>query len=128
MLYELEGVRSRLGRTYQASDITMIVAVRLHEQNPWIVERITSLGDYYTPPPAILVVDFGSEAGYREQVAAACRQAQVELLRVEDAGLFSLSKARNCGAIHSRTSWVHQWSMAQLGRDLRRLCRAQSTL
>ncbi len=103
MLYELEAFRENLDRSYVAADITMVVALRLHQNNPWILNRIRSLGGYYEPAPAIIVVDLGSQHGYQEQVAQACLEAHLTLLRVEDTEVFSLSKARNCGAVASDT-------------------------
>jgi predicted glycosyltransferase involved in capsule biosynthesis len=102
VLYDLDDFR-RPGRKYAVTDITVVIAVRLHSRNGWVAERIAALAGYYQPRPHLLIVDFGSDESHREQVAEACRSAGVELLRVEDDGVFCLAKARNCGASHARS-------------------------
>jgi predicted glycosyltransferase involved in capsule biosynthesis len=103
VLYDLEKFGAQVSRLYQVSDVTVVIAVRLHANNPWVLERIAALEGYYEPAPQLLVVDLGSAPPYREQVAEACARAGAELIFVPDDGVFCLAMARNAGAAHART-------------------------
>lgn len=88
------------------NDITMILCVRAHEGNPWILERIALMGRYYVPCPPILIVDFGSEGDFAIRIAEICKQNQYSLIAVPDMGVFSLASARNIGFQNTATDFV----------------------
>jgi predicted glycosyltransferase involved in capsule biosynthesis len=106
MLYDLANFRAELTREYGVSDITVVMGVRLHAKNPWVIERLSDLAGYYQPAPRVLIVDFGSAEPFRAQLAEVCRTAGFELLVVDEAGLFSPARARNLGAASVRTELV----------------------
>lgn len=83
----------------------MILGVRAHESNPWLVPRLRFIVSYYSPLPKVLVSDFGSQGAFREQIARCCAECGYELVHVEDDGLFSLSSARNIGFEHCDTDY-----------------------
>jgi predicted glycosyltransferase involved in capsule biosynthesis len=85
-------------------DITLVLAVRAHALNPWLLPRLAALRAYYEPAPPTLVVDFGSVAPYAEALQSTCLAAGFGYLRVEDDGVYSQAIARNLGARHARTS------------------------
>ncbi|MFT3922793.1 MAG: galactosyltransferase-related protein [Myxococcales bacterium] len=85
------------------ADVTMVIALRAHERNPWVLERLRALAGHYTPSPQVLVVDFGSSEVYRTDIETECRRAGFAHLYVDDEGVFSLAKARNAGAAACRT-------------------------
>ncbi len=103
MLYDLDRFRRRLRRDYTVDDLTMVVAVRAHDHNPWVKERLRILGGYYEPAPRCIIVDFGSEEPHRAEVRSIAEGSGLDYLYVGDDGVFSLAKARNLGAAHART-------------------------
>ncbi|GEM_PF-7089608 len=87
-------------------DLTMVIALRLHEENPWVLARLKMLATWYTPMPPILIVDFGSRDGYRRQLAAASVEGNFEHIYADEKGPFSLSAARNMGAVACQTPFI----------------------
>lgn len=103
MLYDLERFRQTCDRGYSADDITMIVAVRAHDDNPWVLQRLQILAGYYRPAPRCIIVDFGSAEPHRSELRRTAEEAGFEYVFVDDDGVFTLAKARNVGASHART-------------------------
>ena len=103
----LSGPAPQAGKHVAAEDITMVFCVRLHEGNPWIAARLDMMAEYYDPCPPIAVVDFGSEASQREIIAAICERRGYRYHFVDDAGVFSLSMARNIGASLCDTDFIY---------------------
>jgi predicted glycosyltransferase involved in capsule biosynthesis len=89
-----------------ASDITVVLSVRLHADNPWILDRLTRFAGYYAPRPKTIVVDFGSSDEYARQLQDLCKENSYDYLHVEDQGVFSLAAARNAGVARSTTDLV----------------------
>jgi predicted glycosyltransferase involved in capsule biosynthesis len=119
MLYDLPSFRGRLGRDYTIDDITVIIGVRAHAENPWLFERLEALAGYYEPAPRLLLVDFGSAEPLAGRLRESCARGGVELLRVEDDGVFSPGIARNRGATHASTELLFFSDIDCLGeRDL----------
>lgn len=88
---------------FTIDDVTMIVGVRAHEQNLWVLERLEILVAHYQPQPKVIVVDFGSQAPYRHRIAEVCTQEDMRYLYVDDTGVFSAASARNHGASAATT-------------------------
>lgn len=85
------------GPALTAADITMVIGVRLHEDNPWVLTRLHMMSSYYDPKPKILIVDFGSRSEHSDSIRHACEAGGMEFLYVDDTGVFSPSIARNRG-------------------------------
>lgn len=103
MRYDDDDFRRQCDRTLSVDDVTMILGVRAHDDNPWVLERLRLLAGYYEPCPAVLVVDVGSAEPHRGAIEEACRAGGFEYLRVVDDGVYSQSVARNRGAAHAKT-------------------------
>lgn len=103
MLHELRAFRHACARELRIDDLTVVLAIRLHARNPWTLERLEAVRGHYSPLPKVLVVDFGSEPGFAEQVARTSKEAGFHYVYVDDRGTFSLAKARNAGAAHADT-------------------------
>ena len=61
MLHDLPSYRARCEAFIGIEDITTVLAVRLHEGNPWVAERLSAMGEHYRVLSPTLVVDFGSD-------------------------------------------------------------------
>jgi predicted glycosyltransferase involved in capsule biosynthesis len=94
-------------REFTALDITSIVSVRAHAGNPWVLERLEMLAGFYHPAPAIVIVDFGSAEPFAGAIRRICELHGFTLHRVEDSGVFSLSIARNEGAMRAETDLLY---------------------
>lgn len=90
----------------EASDITVVLSVRLHADNPWLLDRLAQFSDYYVPRPKTLLVDFGSSDEYAEKLNDLCKRASFEYIYVDDKDVFSLASARNHGVSCSTTDLV----------------------
>ena len=119
MLYDLDGFKNAVARPTTPDDITMVVGVRLHAENPWVLERVALLKEYYEPAPTILVVDLGSADPFADRLASACAASGLSYLRCDDDGTYSQARARNFGALHARTQLLFFNDIDCLGkRDL----------
>lgn len=87
-------------------DITVVVCVRCHKQNPWVLERIRLMGRYYSPSPCFLVVDFGSDEDFATQIAAICKEEHYQYLYVPDFETYSPAAAHNRGFEATDTEFV----------------------
>lgn len=90
-----------------ASDISMVLCVRWHDANPWVIDRIALMGDYYVPAPKIIIVDFGSPAPHAARIRAVCEDKGYTYVHVDDTGIFSLSTARNAGFAAADTPFIY---------------------
>ncbi|MFT3928190.1 MAG: galactosyltransferase-related protein [Myxococcales bacterium] len=82
----------------------MVLAVRLHQGNPWLLDRITVLRQHYRELPATVVVDFGSAEPFRSQLASVCAANGLIYVFEDDQGTYSAARARNLGARASQTA------------------------
>lgn len=89
-----------------SNDITLVVCLRLHEENPWVIERLNLLGDYYDPKPNVLIVDFGSQVGFKEEVEETCKAQGFDYHYVDDQGTYSAAIAHNRGFEKVSTQFV----------------------
>lgn len=94
-------------RVFASKDITAVISVRAHENNPWIAERLDLMAGFYQPAPRILVVDFGSKAPFAEIIRERCAAHGFIYHPVDDQGVFSLSIARNEGACRAETDLLY---------------------
>lgn len=89
------------------SDISMVLCVRWHDANPWVIDRIALMGEYYAPAPKIVIVDFGSPAPHAARIQAVCEDKGYTYVHVDDTGVFSLSTARNAGFAAADTPFIY---------------------
>jgi predicted glycosyltransferase involved in capsule biosynthesis len=106
MLYDLPEYQARTDRVVTLSDVTMVIAIRAHAGNPWVLERLALNGSWYDERPHLLVVDFGSAEQYRREIAKICEQQGFEYHFLDDDGVFSIAKARNAAFVRTRTEFV----------------------
>jgi predicted glycosyltransferase involved in capsule biosynthesis len=90
----------------QLSDITLCYAIRASEITPWIIKRLKFALTYYDPMPNILIVDFGSNDPYKNEINSLCDEHNVQLAYVDDKGVFSSSKARNIAFTKTKTDFI----------------------
>lgn len=90
-----------------ASDISMVLCVRWHDANPWVIDRIALMGEYYAPAPRIIIVDFGSPEPHAAKIRTVCADKGYDYVHVDDTGIFSLSTARNAGFAAASTSFIY---------------------
>ncbi|HIW06401.1 MAG TPA: hypothetical protein H9889_03625, partial [Candidatus Ignatzschineria merdigallinarum] len=79
------------------ADITVCVAVRATDLNPWVLDRLGFMLSFYTPSPRFLVIDFGSEEPFSTEIEGICQTAdsKVDYIYLDDKDTFSASIARN---------------------------------
>lgn len=95
------------GQVYSSADITAVISIRAHADNPWVIERLEELAGYYHPAPRFLIVDFGSAPEYADELQKICERDGLTYLRVNDSGVFSLSTARNEGFQAAGTDLIY---------------------
>jgi len=130
MLYDLDAFRERCSRRYSVEDLTLVLAIRAHDGNPWVKDRLRLLGRYYDPAPYVVVVDFGSVEEHRDDLERISRDSGFDYVYEEDLDTFSLARARNIGAASARTDLLFFSDIDCFGeRDLcRRLVRQANVL
>ncbi|MFO7782814.1 MAG: galactosyltransferase-related protein [Spirochaetia bacterium] len=84
-------------------DFSLIFAVRLHDDNPWVEERLAMLSQYYDDLPPVVVVDFGSTMPHAKTIESRCEEQGFKYVFLPDHNTFSLSIARNSGFINTDT-------------------------
>lgn len=103
MLYDLDSFHRLCDRPVGVGDITMVICVRAHDGNPWVMDRLRLIDGHYRPAPRVLIVDFGSRDAHARAIEALCTAAGWQHLYVDDRGTFSLARARNLGALAAET-------------------------
>ena len=93
-------------KTIDVKEITMVLAIRLHEFNQYIIQRLDDMTKYWDPMPNILVLDFGSEKKYADIIKKICSKNNVELIFHADYGTFSPAIARNRAIENIETDYV----------------------
>ncbi len=94
-------------RVYDSKDITAVISIRAHANNPWVIERLEILAAHFEPAPVFLIVDFGSAPEYSERIRRICQRDGLTYLPIADPGVFSLSIARNQGANAAQTDLLY---------------------
>lgn len=89
------------------SEITMVLCIRAHDGNPWVINRIRMMGDYYDPKPTFLVLDFGSSEPFAEQIACVCAHQGFEYIHIADYDTYSPAAAHNRGFEAVKTPFVY---------------------
>lgn len=84
--------------------LTVVIGVRIHEHNLWLLNRLSLLRQHYSSLPAVIVSDFGSSQPYAEELKILCHNHGFSLHRVEDFGTYSHAICRNSGALQANTS------------------------
>ena len=92
---------------YCSDNITAIICIRAHKNNPWVLDRLRLLAGYYQPTPRFLIIDFGSPQSHSEIIKSVCELQEFTYHRIDDTGLFSLSIARNEGASRATTDLLY---------------------
>lgn len=87
-------------------DFSLVLGVRLGDHNPWLIDRLQRLGTHYDALPPVVVADLGSGEEHAQTIAGVCRRFGFRHVRIEDGGTFSLSRARNCGALAAETPLI----------------------
>lgn len=85
---------------------SLVICVRLHENNPWVLDRIRLITEIYDDLPPVVIVDYGSEENFSQFIISACDAAGFLYVHVSDYGTFSLSHARNVGLRAATTEYV----------------------
>ena len=102
----LDIVTAKPEETFTVSDITVCVAIRLTEINPWVLPRLEFLLTHYSPTPCFLIVDFGSQGEFKDSIENLCKINNAQYLYIDDTNIFSSSTARNIGASHIKTKFI----------------------
>lgn len=90
----------------QPADITLVICLRAHEDNPWVIDRLEALHQYYDPAPNILIIDFGSIGIYRDKIETICRERDFRHAYVADQDVYSISHSRNAALKHVGTRFI----------------------
>lgn len=91
------------------SDITVCLAIRANHVNPWVLPRLEFALSFYQPAPKFLIVDFGSDEEYAQQIQDVCHKYNnnnIKYLYIDDKETFSLSKARNIAGRTAETDFL----------------------
>jgi predicted glycosyltransferase involved in capsule biosynthesis/capsule polysaccharide modification protein KpsS len=87
-------------------DITMAFGVRLHSGNPWVLDRLDFISEYYQPCPKVVVIDFGSDDYHAMKLKELCQKCGYKYEFQADFDVFSLAAARNHAFQASLTDFV----------------------
>ena len=92
--------------SYSHNDITLVFGIRSRDYNPWILERLSLVGNYYNPLPRVIIIDFGSPEEHSAAIQNICQQHGFEYHFVDDTEAFSPAIARNSAVKHVKTPLV----------------------
>jgi len=106
----LDAFCGKIPRSFTSSvsvdEITLAVCLRAHENNPWVIDRLRSLSNYYCPQPHFLIVDFGSAYEFQSTIEDVCTQEGMKYVFVEDFGTYSAARAHNEASPHVATDLI----------------------
>jgi len=86
--------------------LTVVLGLRPHEGNPWVLPRLRKWAEHYNPRPPVIVADMGSPEPQAGQVKRICEEQGFRRLRIDDDGIYSQSVARNAGAQAADTELI----------------------
>ena len=86
--------------------ISMVLCVRLHDGNPWVLERLNFLLSYYDPKPVVYVLDFGSEPYFAELIQNVCNNKSAVYIYQNDQGTYSAAVARNKASYYVNSEYI----------------------
>jgi len=89
-----------------ASDITLIICLRAHADNSWVMDRLRLIRGYYDPLPRVLIIDFGSANSFSEEIAEICEKSGFDYWHEPDANTYSPAAAHNRGYEKSQTDLI----------------------
>lgn len=98
--------RVSASRNVGVADITLVICVRAHDANPWVIDRLEALSTLYDQLPEVVIVDFGSDEQYATKIKSICEEDGFSYRYVDDKGVYSASKARNAGFCSAKTEFV----------------------
>ncbi|WP_201498168.1 capsular polysaccharide export protein, LipB/KpsS family [Psychrobacter arenosus] len=93
-------------RAVEVNQITMVLAVRIHELNEYAIQRLDDMTKYWDPMPQVLILDFGSQGKYSKIIKEICNKNKAKLVVYDDYGTFSPAIARNRAIEHIETDYV----------------------
>ena len=100
-------------------DITVSIAIRATEINPWVIKRLELLLTYYDPKPKFLIIDFGSQGEYEQKISSICLKHKANYFHIDDQGTFALAKARNIAYEKADTDYIFYTDVDFIGeKDL----------
>ncbi|QXH74841.1 glycosyltransferase [Pseudomonas atacamensis] len=91
---------------YSHNDITLVFGIRARDYNPWILERLKLVGNYYNPLPKVVIIDFGSPEEHSTAIREICEQHGFEYNFVDDPETFSPAIARNSAVKYVKTPLI----------------------
>lgn len=97
---------SAAGSSSSETRMSVVLGIRAHAGNPWLLPRLGQWSAHYDPCPEIIVADMGSSGSHGREVQAICEREGYRHLRIEDDGTYSQSIARNAGALAANTDLV----------------------
>lgn len=98
--------RTRAADVVIPSDITMVICLRAHEGNHWVMERLGLIRSYYNPLPRVLVLDFGSPEPFASEISTICALNGLEYHYEPDTDTYSPAAAHNRGFEKCQTDLV----------------------
>ena len=87
----------RLDHNICLKDISIIICIRAEYSNPWVIDRLNFLKNYYDPCPKLHIIDFGSDEYHSKIIEEICRSNGFLYHFEEDYGVYSPAIARNRG-------------------------------
>lgn len=88
------------------SDITMVICLRAHEGNYWVMDRLRLIRSYYDPMPRVLVLDFGSPEPFASEISTICALNGLDYFHEPDTDTYSPAAAHNRGFEKCETDLV----------------------
>lgn len=87
-------------------DITMVICLRAHEGNHWVMDRLRLIKSYYDPMPRVVVLDFGSPEPFASEISMICALNGLDYVHAPDTDTYSPAAAHNRGFEHCDTDLV----------------------
>ena len=106
MLQNLSAYKDLYKKEYQASDITMCFGLRLHAENPWILEHLARQFSLYEPKPRFVVADLGSQAPYAQKIKALAEAHGACYVYRDYQGVYSPAMSHNLAAKAVNTDFI----------------------
>lgn len=103
MALQPELLNENITEKTRVTDITVCLGVRLHDDNPWIFDRLALQLIHYNPRPSFIIADLGSNLPYRKQLQALCADHGAEYVFDDYTGVYSASRAHNLAAKAANT-------------------------
>ncbi len=92
--------------SYSHNDITLVFGIRAQAYNPWVLDRLSLVGNYYNPLPKVIIIDLGSPEEYSAAIQEICQRHEFEYHYIDDVETFSPAIARNSSVRHIKTPLI----------------------